>query len=168
MVSQFSDCGDTKNLSDFINIPAIYPAGRLDKDSEGLLLLTDNGKLQHELSHPKFGKTKSYWVQVEGIPDAAALEKFCTGLQLKDGLTRPAKAKIIDEPDIWQRTPAVRFRKHIPTSWLAIQLSEGKNRQIRRMTAHIGYPTLRLIRYAIGPYSLDNTQPGQIRNISSR
>ena len=156
----------TQTLADFIDIPDIYPAGRLDKDSEGLLLLTDNGGLQHSISHPKRKMQKTYWVQVEGIVDEQAIQQLCHGVMLKDGLTKPAQVKAITEPDIWPRTPPVRYRANIPTSWLEVKLKEGRNRQVRRMTAAVGYPTLRLIRYAIGPWSLDigmlnRLQPGQ-------
>lgn len=164
-VTQFS--GDDNNLSQLINIPGIYPAGRLDKDSEGLLILTDDGKLQHILSHPKHQKKKVYWVQVEGQPDEQALDKLRQGVMLKDGITQPATVRIIKEPDIWSRNPPIRFRANIPTSWLELTISEGKNRQVRRMTAAIGYPTLRLIRYAIGDWKLDGLQPGEWRKIEA-
>lgn len=148
-------------MSEFIDVPAVYPAGRLDKDSEGLLLLTDDGGLQHRISQPQHKMAKGYWVQVEGKVDAETIERLCQGVQLKDGMTRPALVKLISEPHIWDRTPPIRERKSIPTSWLDITLFEGRNRQIRRMTANVGYPTLRLIRYRIGPWYLNNLKPGE-------
>ena len=161
VLCQFSAHENKNTLADFIPIHGVYPAGRLDYDSEGLLLLTNNGKLQHRLSHPKFAKQKSYWVQVEGIPSDDDLLPLKKGIMLKDGLTRPANARIIAAPDIWQRSPPIRVRKHIPDSWLEITLTEGKNRQIRRMCAHIGFPVLRLIRFSVGQYHLKQLQPGQ-------
>ncbi len=159
VLCQFS--GEGKTLSDYINVKNIYPAGRLDKDSEGLLLLTDDGKLQHQISHPKFDKEKTYIVQVDGEITTNAIQKLCGGVQLKDGLTKPAKALIIAEPDwLWDRVPPVRFRKNIPTSWIEIKITEGKNRQVRRMTAHVGFPTLRLIRTQISDWSLNTISVG--------
>ncbi len=156
---QFSGEGDT--LANYINIKNIYPAGRLDKDSEGLLLLTDDGKLQHKIAHPKFDKEKTYVVQVDGQITPEAIAQLAKGVTLKDGPTKPAKAKIINTPDwLWDRTPPVRFRKNIPTSWIELKITEGKNRQVRRMTAQIGFPTLRLIRTQIGDWSLTNIKPG--------
>jgi 23S rRNA pseudouridine2457 synthase len=167
---QFS--GDSPNLADFIPFKDVYAAGRLDKDSEGLLLLTDDGALQHKISHPKFNKEKTYWVQVEGRPDKKALNLLRSGIMLKDGKMRPAKATIIDEPEgIWPRNPPIRYRANIPTSWIEITISEGKNRQVRRMTAAIGHPTLRLIRYAVDQWNLDcvkhRLQPGQWHKIET-
>ncbi|MBC8493707.1 MAG: pseudouridine synthase [Candidatus Thioglobus sp.] len=159
VLCQFSGEGDT--LANYIDLKNIYPAGRLDKDSEGLLLLTDNGKLQHQISHPKFDKEKTYIVQVDGQITPEAITQLAKGVTLKDGLTKPAKAKIINTPDwLWDRKPPVRFRKNIPTSWLELKITEGKNRQVRRMTAHLGFPTLRLIRTQIGDWSLTNIKPG--------
>ena len=151
-------------LADYIALPGFYPAGRLDTDSEGLLLLTDDGKLQHRITDPRHKLPKTYLVQVEGVPDAAALEKLRRGVQLKDGMTLPAEARGMAEPDdLWPRDPPVRFRKAIPTSWLALTIREGRNRQVRRMTAAVGHPTLRLIRYAIGEWTLDGLRPGEWR-----
>lgn len=169
VLCQFS--GESPNLSDFIKVKGVYAAGRLDKDSEGLLLLTDDGTLQHKISHPKHKQAKTYWVQVEGIPDDNAIKALQSGVTLKDGPTRPAKVKMIDEPPVWPRTPPVRYRAAIPTSWLEVTISEGRNRQVRRMTAAVGHPTLRLIRYAIGEWSLDSIdnglQPGQWHKIET-
>lgn len=167
VLCQFSDDGSGRNnLSKYVNIPDIYPAGRLDRDSEGLLLLTNDGQLQARISSPKFKQAKTYWVQVEGIPDEAALEALQKGVALKDGLTQPAKARLIDEPaNLWPRNPPVRERKNIPDCWLELSITEGKNRQVRRMTAAVGHPTLRLIRAAIGQYRLDDLKPGQYQTI---
>lgn len=166
VLCQFTDSDDKnasnrENLSDYLSIDKVYPAGRLDRDSEGLLLLTDSGSLQHQIAHPKHSKEKSYWVQVDGAIDEQAIKLLRNGVNLKDGLTRPAKARKILEPDIWSRTPPVRFRKDIPTSWIELTISEGKNRQIRRMTAAVGFPTLRLIRHRIGQWHLNELQPGE-------
>jgi 23S rRNA pseudouridine2457 synthase len=167
VLCQFSDDGSGRgNLSKYVNIPDIYPAGRLDRDSEGLLLLTNDGQLQAQISSPKFKQAKTYWVQVEGIPDEAALEALRKGVELKDGLTQPAKARLIDEPaNLWPRNPPVRERKSIPDCWLELTITEGKNRQVRRMTAAVGHPTLRLIRASIGQYSLDDLKPGEYQTI---
>jgi 23S rRNA pseudouridine2457 synthase len=155
VLSQFSRDGEKSTLADFISLPDVYPAGRLDFDSEGLMLLTSNGSLQHLISSPQFKMTKTYWAQVEGIPSDLALSQLQTGVELKDGMTLPAKAKRIYPDNIQERIPPVRFRQSIPTSWIELQIHEGKNRQVRRMTAAVGYPTLRLIRIAIGPYSIE-------------
>ena len=161
ILTQFTDQADRKTLKDFIPIPEIYAAGRLDKDSEGLLVLTNDGKLQNKLASPKHKTSKTYWVQVEGVPEQIDIEKLCQGVELKDGMTQPAKVELINEPNVWERTPPVRFRQNKPTSWLSITITEGKNRQVRRMTASVGYPTLRLIRYRVGSWTIDGIDNGQ-------
>lgn len=162
VICQFSRDGLHPTLADFISVPEFYPAGRLDTDSEGLLLLTDDGKLQHRITDPKHKLPKTYWAQVEGVPDEAALQRLRGGVKLNDFTTQPAEARLMDEPkDLWQRDPPIRFRKDIPTSWLQLTIREGKNRQVRRMTAAVGFPTLRLIRYSIGVWTLDGIAPGK-------
>lgn len=165
VLSQFTDKSlqgsSRQTLSDYITLPNVYAAGRLDKDSEGLLILTDNGKLQARISDPKHKTQKTYWAQVEGVPSDEALEMLANGVALKDGLTRPAKAERIAEPaNLWPRDPPIRVRQSIPDSWIALTITEGKNRQVRRMTAAVGHPTLRLIRYAIGSWTLDGLANG--------
>ncbi|WP_196137990.1 pseudouridine synthase [Aliikangiella sp. G2MR2-5] len=164
---QFTGEKADTTLADFIKIKDIYPAGRLDKDSEGLLVLTNNGALQARISHPRHKLEKTYWVQVEGSVSQTALESLCKGVLLKDGITKPAKARLVDlskeDFKLWQRNPPVRERKNIPTSWLELKITEGKNRQVRRMTAAVGYPTLRLIRVAVGRWSLKDLKPGENR-----
>ncbi len=168
VICQFSGDGLHPTLADYIALPGFYPAGRLDTDSEGLLLLTDDGKLQHRITDPRHKLPKTYWVQVEGVPDEAALEKLRQGVPLNDGMTLPAGARCMAEPPgLWPRNPPVRFRKAIPTSWVELTLREGRNRQVRRMTAAVGYPTLRLIRYAIGEWNLAGLQPGEWREESA-
>jgi len=161
VLCQFSASDNRQTLADFVDIKAVYPAGRLDRDSEGLLLLTDDGALQHRISHPRHKLHKTYWAQVEGEPTPAALTCLQKGIRLKDGKTAPAKARIIPEPPIWPRNPPIRQRANIPTTWIELSICEGRNRQVRRMTAAIGHPTLRLIRSQIGPWSLGDLPPGQ-------
>jgi len=161
VLCQFSNSGNRQTLADFVDIKAVYPAGRLDRDSEGLLLLTDDGALQHRISHPRHKLYKTYWAQVEGEPNPMALARLQKGVRLKDGKTAPAKACIIPEPPIWSRSPPIRERMNIPTTWIELSICEGRNRQVRRMTAAIGHPTLRLIRSQIGPWSLGSLAPGQ-------
>jgi 23S rRNA pseudouridine2457 synthase len=164
VICQFSRDGLHPTLADYIPVPDVYAAGRLDADSEGLLLLTDDGELQHRIADPKHKQAKTYWVQVENEPDESALVKLQSGVLLKDGLTQPARARLMAEPKIlWPRNPPVRERKAIPTAWLELIIHEGKNRQVRRMTAAVGHPTLRLIRFAIGEWTLSNLQSGEWR-----
>lgn len=163
VLCQFSDSEKRRTLADFVNIKGVYPAGRLDKDSEGLVLLTNDGSLQHQISHPSHKLPKTYWVQVEGIPKDNDIKVLRDGIQLKDGKTAPAKARILQEPELWPRVPPIRHRANIPTTWLELTINEGRNRQVRRMTAAIGHPTLRLVRSRVGSWSLDNLAPGEWR-----
>lgn len=164
VLSQFTDEREgtpRPTLADFITAPGFYPAGRLDFDSEGLLILCDDGRMQARIADPRFRLAKSYWVQVEGEPDDSALEALRRGVRLKDGVTRPAKVEMMDEPGLWPRDPPIRVRKSIPESWLRLTIHEGRNRQVRRMTAAIGHPTLRLVRWSVGDWALENLAPGQ-------
>ncbi len=166
VITQFGDDGKHPTLKDFIPVPGVYPAGRLDVDSEGLLILTDDGDLQHRLSHPRHKLPKTYWAQVEGTPTPEALEALRRGVDLGDFVTQPAQVRgIAEPPDLWGRTLPIRFRKEIPTHWIELIIREGKNRQVRRMTAKVGLPTLRLIRYAIGEWTLEGLQPGAWREV---
>lgn len=162
VLTQFTDRENGRaTLADYIDLPGVYAAGRLDRDSEGLLLLTDNGPLNAQIAHPKYKKPKTYLVQVDGVPTDAALDALRNGVELKDGMTAPAKVRRISEPkNLWDRDPPVRYRKEIPTSWIELSITEGRNRQVRRMTAAVGFPTLRLIRQSIGDWSLDGLMPG--------
>lgn len=161
VLSQFTTDSDKDTLASYVDIAKLYPAGRLDYDSEGLLLLTDQGSLQHLIASPKFKMPKTYWVQVEGDITSHAIDQLKQGVELKDGITKPADCRSIPSPSVWERVPPIRERANIPTSWIELTITEGKNRQVRRMTAHVGFPTLRLIRAAIGPYSIENIAPGQ-------
>jgi 23S rRNA pseudouridine2457 synthase len=167
VLSQFTDerQGDPRpTLADFIAAPGFYPAGRLDFDSEGLLILCDDGRMQARIADPRFKLSKTYWVQVEGEPDEGAMESLRRGVHLKDGLTRPAEVELLAEPALWPRDPPIRFRKSIPDRWLRLAIYEGRNRQVRRMTAAVGHPTLRLIRWSVGEWTLDGLAPGQWRH----
>lgn len=164
VLSQFTPEGRWRGLKDFIAVPDVYVAGRLDADSEGLLLLTDSGRLQARISDPRFKMEKTYWVQVEGVPGEPALQALRAGVQLKDGLTLPARARLlVPPPEVWEREPPIRTRQAIPTAWIELVIREGRNRQVRRMTAATGFPTLRLIRASVGPYRLDGLAPGSWR-----
>ncbi len=163
VLCQFTDREGRPTLADYISVPGVYAAGRLDYDSEGLLLLTDDGRLQQTIADPHHKLPKTYWVQVEGEPDERAIARLRSGLRLSDGPTRPARARLLAEPAIWPRNPPIRYRKNIPTAWLELTLTEGRNRQVRRMTAAVGHPTLRLVRWAIGEWTLEGLRPGEWR-----
>lgn len=165
VLSQFTDGAARSTLSDHIDLPGVYPAGRLDRDSEGLLLLTDDGRLQARIADPRFKLPKTYWVQVEGEPDSPALTALRAGVQLSDGPTRPALAERIDAPALWPRDPPIRYRASIPTAWLSLTICEGRNRQVRRMTAAVGHPTLRLVRWRVGDWALTDLSPGAWRAV---
>jgi 23S rRNA pseudouridine2457 synthase len=166
VVCQFTPEAGLQTLKNLIAEPDVYPAGRLDADSEGLVLLTADGGLQHRIADPRHKESKTYFVQVEGVPTEGALEKLRSGIALGDVKTRPAEARMVEEPAwLWPRIPAIRFRRHIPTSWLELVITEGRNRQVRRMTAAVGFPTLRLIRYSVGAWSLEGLAPGETREI---
>jgi 23S rRNA pseudouridine2457 synthase len=164
VLSQFTDGGARPTLAAFVPVPGVYPAGRLDRDSEGLLLLTDDGRLQAQIADPRFKLPKTYRVQVEGIADDAQLAQLRRGVMLNDGPTLPAEAEVIAPPDLWPRDPPVRFRKSVPDSWIALTIREGRNRQVRRMTAAVGLPTLRLVRWRIGDWTLDDLPTGEWRD----
>ncbi|WP_138422841.1 pseudouridine synthase [Maritimibacter alexandrii] len=167
VLSQFTDTKSPSpraTLSDYIDVPKVYPAGRLDRDSEGLLLLTDDGRLQARISSPKSRTPKTYLAQVEGAPTDADLDPLRKGVTLKDGLTRPAEVRLIEPPDLWERDPPVRYRKSVPDRWIELTITEGRNRQVRRMTAAVGFPTLRLVRWRVGDWSVEGIAPGTWRD----
>lgn len=165
VLSQFSDTTGRATLRDYVDSKGVYPCGRLDRDSEGLLVLTDDGALQHRLSHPQAKTSKCYWAQVEGIPTDAELQPLRDGLELKDGPTQPARVRLLPEPNVWPREPPIRVRREIPDCWLELTISEGRNRQVRRMCAAIGFPVLRLIRYRVASWTLDQLPPGGVRYV---
>ncbi|MCQ4346216.1 pseudouridine synthase [Pseudomonas stutzeri] len=168
VLTQFAAADGRATLKDYLPVPGVYPAGRLDRDSEGLLLLTNDGRLQARIADPRHKLAKTYWVQVEGEASEAQLARLRAGVELNDGPTLPAEARRIAEPALWQRDPPVRFRKSVPTCWLELTIREGRNRQVRRMTAAVGLPTLRLVRVRIGPWSLDGLAPGEWREVPAR
>ena len=165
VLSQFTDRGtegsERRTLSDFITVPNVYPAGRLDRDSEGLMLLTDDGRLQARISDPKFKTRKTYLAHVEGVATEEQMEELRRGVMLKDGMTRPAEAELIDDPNLWERVPPIRVRKSVPDSWIKVTIAEGRNRQVRRMCAAVNLPCLRLVRWSVGRWTLDGLAPGE-------
>ncbi|MBS7670503.1 pseudouridine synthase [Croceicoccus gelatinilyticus] len=168
VLSQFSAGRDESphpTLSEYVKVPGVYPAGRLDRDSEGLLLLTDDGRLQSRIAEPRHKMPKTYLAQVEGEPDGAAIAALCKGVRLKDGMTAPARARVIDPPDLWDRDPPIRFRKSVPDAWIELTITEGRNRQVRRMTAAVGHPTLRLVRWSIGDWTVEGLGLGEWREL---
>lgn len=168
VICQFTPEGGHRSLKDFVDVPRVYPAGRLDTDSEGLVVLTDEGRLQAAIADPRRKLDKAYWVQVEGVPTGAALQALRDGVQLNDGPTLPAQARVLATPPaLWERDPPIRFRKQVPTSWLELVLHEGRNRQVRRMTAAVGLPTLRLVRHRIGMWTIEGLAPGQWREVEA-
>lgn len=168
VMCQFTDEGGRRTLADWIGVPGVYPAGRLDFDSEGLVVLTDDGALQARIANPRFGMEKTYLVQVEGVPGTEALEQLRTGVEISGRRTRPAEAGLMEEPScLWPRDPPIRFRKSVPDAWVRIRLKEGRNRQVRRMTAAVGHPALRLIRWSVGPWTLEGLSPGQWREVEA-
>lgn len=169
VLSQFRDADGRATLADHVDVPGVYPAGRLDYDSEGLLVLTDDGRLQARISQPRSSTPKTYWAQVEGLPDDRQLEQLVRGVKLKDGLARAVSARKIDEPDgLWDRSPPIRYRRNVTDSWVEIVLTEGRNRQVRRMTAAVGLPILRLVRYSVGGWTLEGLAPGEWREVKGR
>ena len=168
VLCQFRDNEGRATLADYVDVPDVYPAGRLDYDSEGLLLLTDDGRLQARISQPRSKISKTYWAQVEGVPTEAQVQQLLRGVKLKDGVARASAARMIDEPTgLWERNPPIRYRASVPDSWIEITINEGRNRQVRRMTAAAELPTLRLIRYSVGPWTIDGLQPGDSRQLSN-
>jgi len=167
VLTRFTDDAGRPTLADHIPVPDVYPCGRLDADSEGLLVLTDEGRLQHRLSDPRHKQPKTYWAQVEVIPDAAAIARLAAGVDLRDGPTAPAQARVIAPPSLWPRDPPIRYRAAIPTSWIELVLHEGRNRQVRRMTAAVGFPTLRLVRWSVGGWNLEGLTPGAWRSLQA-
>ncbi|WP_207432268.1 pseudouridine synthase [Sabulibacter ruber] len=167
VLTQFTDENNRRTLKDFVQVPNVYPVGRLDYDSEGLVLLTDDKQLQHRLSDPKFKVEKTYWVQVEGVPTEEALDQLERGVLIQGKKTTPAKARLLENVTFWERSKPIRFRANIPTTWVEIKISQGMNRQVRKMTAAVGFPTLRLVRVAIGPLQLGDLQPGEYRELTS-
>lgn len=167
VLSQFTGGkdGERDTMAHLVDVPGVYPAGRLDKDSEGLLLLTDDGRLQARIAEPRYKLPKTYLAQVEGVPDAPSLEALRRGVKLRDGMTAPAKAELVEPPPLWERDPPIRYRKNIPESWIELTITEGKNRQVRRMTAAVGLPTLRLVRWRVGGWTVEGLAPGEWRDV---